>query len=202
MYRLMILLLLFMTSSADPRSPRIYNVLITSKKNLSPSHAQPVYEPVLRTTSIGYAFPSWAYSSFLQSVPNAYLNPTYSGYSRIGGTLIKQNEEISLNNGTLPVEAIQIDKSPNLESTELFNHEDPNESVGHFIRPLRPFPFNFGKYVPKDDSDEEEVSKNVPSYSEEETDPKKVIANLRRNPEIPDVPPPPLPVRNPSKQQE
>lgn len=77
MLRLSTLAVLFLSCVADPRSPRIYNVLITSNKNLSPSHAQPVYEPVLRTTSIGYAFPSWLYHpSFLQGVPTTYVRLT------------------------------------------------------------------------------------------------------------------------------
>lgn len=44
-------------------------------------------------------------------------------------------------------------------------------------------------------------SKNAPVFSQidpligEPLDPKAVIANLKRNPEIPDVPPPPIPTR-------
>lgn len=75
MLKLVIFALLLFTASAMPRSPRIYNVLISSKKNLSPSHAQPVYEPVLRTTSVGYAFPTLFYhSTFVQGLPLSYVS--------------------------------------------------------------------------------------------------------------------------------
>lgn len=38
-------------------SAKIYNALISSDENLTPSHAYPVVEPVLRTTALGVAFP-------------------------------------------------------------------------------------------------------------------------------------------------
>ncbi|XP_017771447.1 PREDICTED: uncharacterized protein LOC108558902 [Nicrophorus vespilloides] len=39
------------------RGPKIYNALITSDANLTPSQAFPIIEPVLRTTALGVAFP-------------------------------------------------------------------------------------------------------------------------------------------------
>ncbi|KAH0822359.1 hypothetical protein GEV33_000432 [Tenebrio molitor] len=63
MYRLFSLSALLLVVSADPRTPKIYNVLISTKKNLSPSHALPVYEPVLRTTSLGIALPPVFYQT-------------------------------------------------------------------------------------------------------------------------------------------
>lgn len=74
MYRILLFSTLILVCVSSPRTPRIYNVLISTKKNLSPSHALPVYEPVLRTTSLGLAFPSLYYhpSSFqlIQPTPN------------------------------------------------------------------------------------------------------------------------------------
>ena len=39
------------------RLPKIYNALISSDDNLTPSHAYPIVEPVLRSTALGVAFP-------------------------------------------------------------------------------------------------------------------------------------------------
>lgn len=58
MHRLLVLTSLFILSNAGlVRVPKIYNALISSDENLSPSHAIPVVEPVLRTTALGLAFP-------------------------------------------------------------------------------------------------------------------------------------------------
>lgn len=61
MLRLLLILTLLLIITADPRTPKVYNVLISSKKKLAPSHAIPVYEPVLKT-SLGIALPAVYYS--------------------------------------------------------------------------------------------------------------------------------------------
>lgn len=45
------------TDAGLVRIPKIYNAVISSNQNLSPSHAIPVVEPVLRTTALGVALP-------------------------------------------------------------------------------------------------------------------------------------------------
>lgn len=50
-----LLLAILLISAVD--SAKIYNALISSDENLTPSHAYPVVEPVLRTTALGVAFP-------------------------------------------------------------------------------------------------------------------------------------------------
>lgn len=59
MHRLLILVASFFLSSEAGvvRVPKIYNALISSDENLTPSHAYPVIEPVYRTTALGVAFP-------------------------------------------------------------------------------------------------------------------------------------------------
>lgn len=76
MNRFLLLSALIIVCGALPRTPRIYNVLISTKKNLSPSHALPVYEPVLRTTSLGLAFPSLYYNTpQVQVIQSANVQP-------------------------------------------------------------------------------------------------------------------------------
>lgn len=45
------------TNAGLVRIPKIYNAVISSDQNLSPSHVIPVVEPVFRTTALGVAFP-------------------------------------------------------------------------------------------------------------------------------------------------
>ncbi|XP_066155569.1 uncharacterized protein [Euwallacea fornicatus] len=191
MIRLITLAVLFLSTAADPRSPKIYNALITSNKNLSPSHAQPVYEPVIRTTSLGYAFPSWFYhTSFVQGVPTSYIHPDYSGLRKIE-PLIESDRQVPQNNspqpGSLAAQDTSLPNDPNINP-----HREPSDigllpSTGEFLNHNNLYALNFGKYLPKE---------------EEETDPKKVIANLKKNSDIPDVPPPPLPFRVPKKEKQ
>lgn len=58
MRRLLVLAtVVLLAEGAALRVPKIYNALISSDENLTPSHAYPVLEPVLRTTALGVAFP-------------------------------------------------------------------------------------------------------------------------------------------------
>lgn len=59
MHRLLVLVASFFLSSEAGvvRVPKIYNALISSDENLTPSHAYPIIEPVYRTTALGVAFP-------------------------------------------------------------------------------------------------------------------------------------------------
>lgn len=54
------------TNTAPLKIPKIYNALISSDENLSPSHTYPIVEPVLRTTALGVAFPPLLSSPSLQ----------------------------------------------------------------------------------------------------------------------------------------
>lgn len=175
MTKLTYIAVLLLSCSADPKAPRIYNVLISSKKNLSPSHAQPVYEPVLRTTSIGYAFPSIFYhTSFVQNVPITYPQ-------------LPLNKEQNIN--------IFPQQVPQGISKDSQGNEPAD--VTHLIPPYDPYALNYANYLPNDQGTAAAESNSVSAVSEqtEENDPKKVIANLKRNPGIPDVPPPPIPVK-------
>ncbi|ENN80265.1 uncharacterized protein LOC109533834 isoform X1 [Dendroctonus ponderosae] len=188
MIRLIILAVLFVSCKADPRSPRIYNVLITSNKNLSPSHAQPVYEPVLRTTSIGYAFPSWLYPNpFVPSYSSSYINPEYSGYRKLDAPLI-EDKNVASQNGPYPVPL-----SADSELKKSNDGENQGQNADH--------PLNYSEYLQNGGVKGSAVPDSYSALGQTENDPKKVIANLKRNPEIPDVPPPPLPVRVPPAKQ-
>ncbi|XP_019880334.1 uncharacterized protein LOC109608352 isoform X2 [Aethina tumida] len=196
MYRLFTLSTLILVSVCTPKRPRIYNVLISTKKNLSPSHAIPVYEPVIRTTSVGVAFPPLIYHTPLQQPntpsiqPLTVLNggPVIQEIIKTPATQQQIHDEPS-NVQKLPIEQyIQYNRytSPYFQqylnkqeviSPDISNHrykEEQTSNLGEISEPQR----NFGKYY-----------ENV-------NDPKQIIANFKKNPEIPDVPPPELPVKN------
>lgn len=58
---LLVVLALIKFASGDPggllRVPKVYNAVITSNQNLSPSRAYPVIQPVIHRTAIGYVPP-------------------------------------------------------------------------------------------------------------------------------------------------
>ncbi|XP_060516301.1 uncharacterized protein LOC132695817 isoform X2 [Cylas formicarius] len=169
---------LLLIGSATPRSPRIYNVLISSKKNLSPSHALPIYEPVLRTTSLGYIFPTLIYqpsiiSPIAQYEYNQYQKGSGGENSDGGGNIEGASNIDSPNN---------IQKTiPKITERDKQVHENKEQLNNKFLPYYNPGPAN---------------QKPGPTYAKTEpTDPKQIVANLKRNPEIPDIPPLPLPVR-------
>ncbi|XP_076261762.1 uncharacterized protein LOC143197297 isoform X2 [Rhynchophorus ferrugineus] len=180
MLKLIILGCLLFTAPAMARSPRIYNVLISSKKNLSPSHAQPVYEPVLRTTSVGYAFPTLFYhSTFVQGLPLSYINTGFPDYRRIDPPYSLHGENYLQSPVSLP-----YNQNPQLSDLQ---KAGPNGRPDSYA-------LNYAKYLPNDQSERQGLSNN----SEDKEDLKTVVANLKKNPNIPDVPPPPLPVKTSS----
>lgn len=206
MIRLIYIAILLESCLADPKSPRIYNVLISSKKNLAPSHAQPVYEPVLRTTSIGYALPTVFYhSSLIQNVPVTYINPDYSGFTKIESSLVNQKEE-GTQNSKLPLYTPQMQhsKDPNTEGISepplvpdiaKDSQRNGGPPVEHFIPHYDPYALNFANYLPNGQEGTPAEYGRTSNVLQQETDPKKLVANLKKNPGIPDVPPPPLPVK-------
>ncbi|XP_046629172.1 uncharacterized protein LOC124309534 [Neodiprion virginianus] len=71
--KLLLTLLGATTILADPepgllRVPRVYNALVTSNQNLSPSRAFPVIQPVVHTTAVGYV-PPFYYTQFAPQYP-------------------------------------------------------------------------------------------------------------------------------------
>ncbi|XP_030748395.1 uncharacterized protein LOC115876670 isoform X2 [Sitophilus oryzae] len=182
MLKLLCVVLLYLQSSAEPRSPRIYNVLISSKKNLSPSHAQPVYEPVLRTTSIGYAFPTLIYHSpFVPGFPFTYIHPGFPEIRRVETSYFGQESP------RYPLPFSYNQKVDNIPQPNLQQTSQRSNSEGYAE--------NFDKYLPKDNGNAPVNNRVSIDRVQDEADPKTVVANLKTNPEIPDVPPPPLPVK-------
>lgn len=76
MFKLLLFTAFLYQCTCDPRSPRVYNVLITSKKNLAPSQAVPVYQPVIRTTSVGLAFTPFLFTPVAALDPTTYVSTT------------------------------------------------------------------------------------------------------------------------------
>ncbi|XP_018564976.1 uncharacterized protein LOC108906246 [Anoplophora glabripennis] len=182
------------------KSPRIYNVLISTKKNLAPSQALPVYEPVLRTTSVGLAFSPLIYTpiSTIQSSPTRYVHE---------GPVVQD----IIGNQNQPSEQPKQSFAETEQNIEARSNQLQPASTGGIknlpqnVVPLQQYiPYytspqlTYEPYYPKP---EQKVQENIPTkaleeYLENVNDPKQIIANLKKNSDIPDVPPPPLPVRN------
>lgn len=82
--------LIILSNGGLVRVPKIYNALISSDENLSPSHAVPVVEPVLRTTALGVAFPPILVHSTLEELPKE------SGNNNNAKVKIKRPQYLSL----------------------------------------------------------------------------------------------------------
>lgn len=72
MTRLLLVVLVAFLVHVD--GAKIYNALISSDENLTPSHAYPVVEPVLRTTALGVAFPPLIVHPPAKTVENKVSN--------------------------------------------------------------------------------------------------------------------------------
>lgn len=70
--------------------------------------------------------------------------------------------------------------------------------VEHFVSYYNPYTIpNYSQYLPKEEVPKKPESKllNFPPFFNKVNDPKQVIANFKKNSDIPDVPPPPIPVK-------
>ncbi|GJQ68191.1 hypothetical protein Trydic_g10746 [Trypoxylus dichotomus] len=190
MFRLLVLTALLTSTNAGlVRIPKIYNALISSDENLSPSHTYPIVEPVLRTTALGVAFPP------LLASPPIHKEPAQSQTDENSA----KKEEITAKAET----ATESDKKDEAKIKddaeklpELSYHGtlyplafDPYLSYAYsndFLFPALPYyehpvfvDLHHFKDVDKVHKEKEEINPAV---------------NFKKNPDIPDVPPPPLPI--------
>ncbi|KAJ8974939.1 hypothetical protein NQ317_012919 [Molorchus minor] len=189
MYNLFVFSTIVTFCTCVPRTPRIYNVLISSKKNLAPSQALPVYEPVLRTTSLGYAF-----SPFIYTPISTIESSSLPRYVHEGPTVqdIKksQNEQLQPKQQTLQNNEQSVSKL-----------ESGSNGLPKNVLPLQRYlsyytPLTYEPYYPTEERSSLPVQPmGLEKLLEEKNDPKQIVANLKKNPDIPDVPPPPLPVK-------
>lgn len=85
---LLVVVVLITVASGDPgllRVPKVYNAVVTSNQNLSPSRAFPVIQPVIHRTAVGYGLPPVYYTPQVAShlaaapeVPRVPQNPLKS----------------------------------------------------------------------------------------------------------------------------
>nr|XP_022915402.1 uncharacterized protein LOC111425538 [Onthophagus taurus] len=155
------------------RVPKIYNALISSDENLTPSHAYPIIEPVFRTTALGVAFP-----------PIVVNNQP------------KEGDEIPPKSDKKPevpdnVEALQKKDTPQLSYhgtlypvtyDPFFQYAYRNDYLFPALPYIQPHPV----YVDM---------KRIETKKEEREEPVKPAVNFEKNPEVPDVPPPSIPFR-------
>ncbi|KAK5639139.1 hypothetical protein RI129_011631 [Pyrocoelia pectoralis] len=184
MYRLLVFVLFVTVSIAGVvRVPKIYNALISSDENLSPSHAIPVVEPVLRTTALGVAFPP------------IFVHP-------------QQNELPQKENGNNQKNADSESPENDTERTVKDKLENKKPAIPQLtyhgslyplaIDPYFPYSYNSELLFPALPYYQQPIFVDLQHANKDST--KKIeevpsATNFKKNPEIPDVPPPPLPVK-------
>ncbi|PBC34957.1 hypothetical protein APICC_08492 [Apis cerana cerana] len=117
---LFLVLALIELASGDPggllRVPKVYNAVITSNQNLSPSRAYPVIQPVIHRTAIGYVPPVY----YTQVAPHLAGPEVVHLSQRVS----KQPNDVQ----TAPSSSIERSKSTDkTESTNPTNEEEEEE---------------------------------------------------------------------------
>ncbi|KAK4872199.1 hypothetical protein RN001_016323 [Aquatica leii] len=191
MYRLLVLAsLIILSNGGVVRVPKIYNALISTDENLSPSHAIPVIEPVLRTTALGVAFPPIFVHQALHEYPEK-VNQN-ENKDEIDDTLETSTDAY------LKSKPSKEDKKPIIPQLTYqgslyplaIDSYIPYSYTSELLFPALPY-YHQPIFIDLEHFNKDNVKKNkeVPS-----------VANFKKNPEIPDVPPPPLPVKDKTKQ--
>ncbi|KAF5273372.1 hypothetical protein FQR65_LT04664 [Abscondita terminalis] len=187
MFRLLVIMLLIIFSNGGVvRVPKIYNALISSNENLSPSHAIPVIEPVLRTTALGVAFP-----------------PIFVHQSLPYSEKVNKNE----NKEKIDEDTTEISMDGNFKSKR--NKEDKKPIIPQLTYQGSLYPLAIDSYFPYSYSSEllfpalpyyhQPIFVNLEHFNKDNTKKNNEVspvANFKKNPEIPDVPPPPLPLKD------
>ncbi|KRT78128.1 hypothetical protein AMK59_8535, partial [Oryctes borbonicus] len=190
MLRLLVLTALLTSAQAGlVKIPKIYNALISSDENLSPSHTYSIVEPVLRTTALGVAFPPLLASPPIhkelaqtQTEENSNKKEETPEKLEIAAESDKKNEAKTQSD---------TEKLPELSyhGTLYPLAFDPYLSYAYsndFLFPALPYyehpvfvDLHHFKGAEKVNREKEEINPAV---------------NFKKNPDIPDVPPPPLPI--------
>ncbi|KAB0800967.1 hypothetical protein PPYR_05321 [Photinus pyralis] len=181
MYRLLVFASFVTVSIAGVvRVPKIYNALISSDENLSPSHAIPVVEPVLRTTALGVAFPP----IYVHPPHNVLLQTTSE-------TDQKDTKSEPRRNETETIEDKRGDKKPSIPQLTYHGSLYPLAIDSYF-----PYSYSSELLFPALPYYQQPIFGDLGHINNGNTEKKVEIpypTNIKKNPEIPDVPPPPLP---------
>ncbi|XP_025833871.1 uncharacterized protein LOC108737605 [Agrilus planipennis] len=162
--------------------PKVYNAIVSSKQNLSPSQAIPVIEPVYRTSALGVLFPPAIIHTVghpLHVSVNRHANEHSDERTQTGSKEIKGSyHEIKYHGSLYPVAV------------------DPYYAYSYHNNLLVPtLPIYQQPFIPPNIPKPTEVQEE--KRVEEATQHKvKAAIDFQKNPEVPDVPTPPLPVRN------
>ncbi|KAF5274600.1 hypothetical protein FQA39_LY07212 [Lamprigera yunnana] len=183
MYRLLVITSLIALSSAGVvRVPKIYNALISSDENLSPSHAIPLVEPVLRTTALGVAFPPlYVHQPFDELRGNEKRDEMVETPE----ILTKINTKSETNKKDKKPIIPQLTYQGSLYPLAIDSYF-PYSYTSELLFPALPY-YQQPIFVDLQHSSKDHTKKNVQVPSP---------TNFKKNPEIPDVPPPPLPVKD------
>ena len=200
--RLLLVPFLFVAATADPgllKVPKVYNALITTDQNLSPSRAFPVLQPVVHKTAVGYVPPFYYTQIAPQNAPElvqisqGIAQPSVEG---IEANIKDQNSDIpeikdaSEVKQTKKENQVPLSFYPNYHSLYYdpyfytYNGYDSHLAPSTYqenvhnqasVDPLPPQNF-YSEHL-------------LPSLHDEKT----VGKEQERKEKIPDVPPPPLP---------
>ncbi|XP_012280173.1 uncharacterized protein LOC105699613 [Orussus abietinus] len=192
------------------RVPKVYNALITSNQNLSPSRAFPVIQPVVHRTAVGYV-PPFYYNvpPFVSGQPlpvpqsPLLLLPGDSRIETMSATPKPEGagEKSSENGESTPDSAENPEKNAQAEQLRFYPnyhslHYDPYFNV------YRSFNAFGGYYVDYQTPKSEEQSPGRKEFQEEKpsADAGEMTADDEEDSEkVPDAPPPPLPTAVPKE---
>lgn len=142
---LLVVLALIKLASGDPggllRVPKVYNAVITSNQNLSPSRAYPVIQPVIHRTAIGYVPPVY-YTQVAPHLAGQEMVHLSQGVS-------KQSTSNQANDVQTASSSILLERSKSADKTVSTNPNDEEQG---------------GKDVSKGKSGDQEPLSFYPNY--------------------------------------
>lgn len=205
------LLLILAAIFAHTKSAKIYNALISSNENLQPSHAYPIVEPVFRSTALGVAFPPLIVQPNIapqEKQVSSKAECNSCSYSTLGvQDNVPANEEGGVEKKQQVPELAYHGTLYPLAYDPYFPYAYTTDFLFPAALPFYQQPV-FADFTPqpsvatkKQQQQPQQVPPRIPLL---EDDPLKsaAAANFKKNPEIPDVPPPPLPVKTDKKRKE
>ncbi|XP_018402846.1 PREDICTED: uncharacterized protein LOC108779836 [Cyphomyrmex costatus] len=126
--KLLILCLLTTVAFAMPgpgllKIPRVYNAVITSNQNLSPSRAFPVIQPVIHRTAIGYVPPFY----YTQIAPH-FVGPEVVHYPLLANGKAARNDQAQASSSTSHlVESTSFGVAKEREDTAITDRAKEND---------------------------------------------------------------------------
>ncbi|XP_015593266.1 uncharacterized protein LOC107266847 [Cephus cinctus] len=130
---LLLILISIASIAASPgllRLPKVYNALITSNQNLSPSRAFPVIQPIVHKTAIGYV-PPFYYMQVSHNIagPEILRVPHLSMLLRTENVLTKKKNQKPKNESELSITANILKRNNTKSNVPQKNDVQPKDTI-------------------------------------------------------------------------